>query len=186
MMKTKKLAYGGLLLALGILLPQVFHFTGLPQTGSIFLPMHIPIFLTGFLLGPWYGLVMGVLTPVVSSLITGMPPFARLPFMIGELAGYGFASGLLFHRLRLYRFKFGIYSTLLLSMVAGRAVYAAVLWFAANLFHIPCEAPIAAITSIAMGLPGILMQLIIVPGIIYLLRKSGFLNDLIKTDHHDY
>ena len=81
-MKVKKIAYAGLFIAMGILLPQLFHLSGLPQSGSIFLPMHIPVLFAGFILGPLYGALIGVLLPIISAILTGMPPAARLPFMI--------------------------------------------------------------------------------------------------------
>lgn len=52
MAETKKLAIGGLLIAVGILLPQVFHLAGGSAMGGLFLPMHLPVLLGGFLLGP--------------------------------------------------------------------------------------------------------------------------------------
>ena len=81
--------------AFAILLPQAFHLTGIPQSGQIFLPMHIPVLISGFVLGPVFGLFIGVLSPIISSLLTGMPDSFRLPFMIAELASYGFMSGIL-------------------------------------------------------------------------------------------
>lgn len=180
-MKTKKIVYGGVLLAMGILLPQMFHLTGVPQSGAVFLPMHIPVILAGYILGPWYGLAIGILSPTVSSFITGMPAFARLPFMIGELAGYGVISGLLFQQRAFYRKKFGIYTTLLLSMAAGRIIYALMLFVAADLLHIPCGGPAAAIAAVISGIPGIIVQLVLIPAIIYLLRKGGALDGLIGT-----
>ena len=104
-MKTRKLVYGGILLALGILLPQAFHLTGIPQSGNVFLPMHIPVLLAGFMLGPVYGAGIGILSPVISFFLTAMPALGRLPFMMAELMGYGAASGFLFHTLKLQKKK---------------------------------------------------------------------------------
>jgi len=44
---TRKIASGGLFLALAVLLPQVFHLIGGPSAGKTFLPMHIPVLLAG-------------------------------------------------------------------------------------------------------------------------------------------
>ena len=44
---SRKLTTGGLLIAVGILLPQVFHLIGGSSLGSILLPMHLPILLGG-------------------------------------------------------------------------------------------------------------------------------------------
>lgn len=47
-MKTKNLVMSALFVALGILIPMIFHSMGL---GKAFLPMHIPVLLAGFILG---------------------------------------------------------------------------------------------------------------------------------------
>ena len=65
--------------------------------GEVFLPMHLPVLLAGFCLGPLFGGAVGILTPLASCLVTGMamPAPAILPFMVVELAVYGAAAGLL-------------------------------------------------------------------------------------------
>ncbi len=50
--------------------------------------------MAGLLLGPAYGAAVGVLSPLLSALLTGMPPLTRLPFMVLELLVYGLVSGL--------------------------------------------------------------------------------------------
>ena len=52
-MKSKKIVLSGLFIALGVVVPMIFHTVNL--AGPIFLPMHIPVLLAGFLLGPVYG-----------------------------------------------------------------------------------------------------------------------------------
>lgn len=172
-MKTKKMVYGGILLALGILLPQAFHLTGVPQAGNIFLPMHIPVLLAGFMLGPFYGGLIGLLSPVISFFLTGMPPAGRLVFMAGELTAYGMVSGLLFHKLKLAQKKFGILSTLIAAMLAGRLVYLLMLTAAAYLFHVSGMKPVLVLTAVMTGLPGIVIQFVLIPPIVYFIRKMG-------------
>ena len=60
--EDKKLVYGGVLIALGVLIPQAFHGFG-ENAGNDFLPMHIPVFIAGLLLGPVYGGTIGALVP---------------------------------------------------------------------------------------------------------------------------
>ena len=78
--RVLKLAYGGLLVALGILLPQAFHIFG-QNAGMIFLPIQIPVLFAGMLLGPYYGGLIGILVPLFSSVLTGMPPVPKVYFM---------------------------------------------------------------------------------------------------------
>ena len=84
---VKKIVYGGLLIAIGVILPQLFHIFG-QSAGQTFLPMHIPVILAGMLIGPVWGLGVAVIVPILSSLITGMPPVPMLYFMLFELAAY--------------------------------------------------------------------------------------------------
>ena len=59
-MRTKKMIYGGLLTAVGLVLPQAFHVFG-QGVGMAFLPMHLPIILAGLLAGPYVGAIAGLL-----------------------------------------------------------------------------------------------------------------------------
>ena len=100
-MKTKKMILSALFIAIGLILPMIFHAVNL--SGSIFSPMHLPVMLGGFLLGPTYGAIIGVITPVLSSILTGMPPIMPImPMMALELLAYGFMTGLLFRKQRKY------------------------------------------------------------------------------------
>ena len=94
---TKQLILSGLFIAFGIILPMCFHVFNMG--GSIFLPMHIPVLISGFLLGPICGAIVGVITPILSSFLTGMPPvLPTMPIMALELCGYGIVSGILFSK----------------------------------------------------------------------------------------
>jgi len=97
MIQTKKIILSGLLIALGVLIPIFFHMLG--AGGPVFLPMHLPVMVTGFLVGPLFGLIVGALTPFISSLLTGMPPlFPMAVLMIFELSAYGFICGFLYEK----------------------------------------------------------------------------------------
>ena len=173
-MTAKKITVGGLLIALALVLPSAFHLFGVPQPGQVFLPMHIPVLLGGFALGPVFGLFVGTISPLVSSFLTGMPAIGRLPFMMIELAVYGFASGLIYssHAKK----KFGIYISLISSMLAGRVAYAIALFIASNLMGVECGGVMAAVTATVSGLPGIIIQLVMIPPVIYTLERSGYLD----------
>lgn len=172
---TKRLTTAALMLVFGIVLPQLFHLTGIPQAGEIFLPMHIPVILTGFVIGGDYGFIIGVLTPLISRFVTGMPGTPRLPFMIGELAVYGLVRGLLYHNAGLKNKKLGGLITLVASMLAGRLFYAVMLFVAANLLNIKCGGAIAALTATVKGVYGIGIQLLVIPPIVYAAQKGGLI-----------
>ena len=96
MLRTNKLVLTSLFIACGLLLPLAFHTFGMG--GRTFLPMHIPVFMGGLLLGWLPGFIIGALTPLLSCLLTGMPPLIpSLPMMIVELALFGLVAGYLYY-----------------------------------------------------------------------------------------
>src|SRR6056297_1883420 len=115
-MNIKKIVYTAFFIALGIVLPMLFHLIGGPGLGRVLLPMHLPVIIGGAFLGPIAGLIIGMVTPILSSLFTGMPPvIPMLPIMIAELGIYGLIMGYFF-----YRIKMNVYLSLILTMLAGR------------------------------------------------------------------
>ena len=178
---TRRITYGALFIALALLLPQLFHLTGAAQAGNIFLPMHIPVLLGGFVLGPVFGLLIGAISPVLSFFMTGMPPLERLPFMIAELAVYGLVSGLMYQTFKLYRVRLGTYISLLAAMLAGRLIYALSLVIAGSLFGIKGVGAGAVIAAVITGAVGIAIQIAFIPPVIYALRKGGLLNGFLGT-----
>lgn len=170
----RRLAVAGLLIAVGILLPQVFHLLGGRSMGEIMLPMHLPVLLAGFCLGPVFGGVVGLLTPVMSTLVTGMqmPAPAILPFMMVELTVYGAASGLLYRRFRLPSL-----AALVLAQLAGRVVKALALLVATYGLGIPAPAAVTVFTAMAVGLPGLVLQWVAVPALVHALKKGKFIDD---------
>jgi thiamine transporter ThiT len=159
---TKKTVYAAICVALGVVLPIAFH--SVQNAGSIFLPMHIPVLLCGLLCGPWYGLVCGILAPVLSSTLTGMPPAAILPSMVVELAVYGLVAGLMKKAT-----KNNIVS-LVTAMLAGRVVSGLAKAFIFNAGNYGIKAWLTG--SFVTALPGIIIQLILIPVIMIALEKA--------------
>ncbi len=160
-MKTQKLVSTALLLALGLLLPTLFHMAGL---GKPFLPMHLPALLAGFLLGPASGVCVGVLTPLLSSLLTGAPPLIPpiAPLMMAELGCYGLVGGFLYQKRHV-----NVYCSLLLAIAAGRLIYGLLGAIGASLLPALGFPPIPVFYLFTAGLveaiPGVILQLFIVP-----------------------
>lgn len=174
--QTKQLVLSGVFIAIGIVLPMVFHmFQG---GGTAFLPMHIPVLLAGFFLSVPYALAVGVLTPILSSVFTGMPPiFPVLPFMICELATYGVMASILSRK-----YKLNVYISLIGSMVVGRIAAGAAVWVLASFFAAKLPSPTIFIAgAVTKGIPGIVIQLVIIPVIIIALKKSNKLDTLNRA-----
>ena len=162
---TYRMVLAGFLVGLGLLLPFVTaHAFGMP--GTVFLPMHIPVFLMGLLCGPLYGATGGILIPVLSCLFTGMPPlFPMLPIMSGELFTYGLTSGLLYRKAKL-----SIYVSLPIAMVSGRLVYGLIFQGLLLANHGSLKA-LSVTGALVAGIPGIVIQLILLPAIVYAVNR---------------
>lgn len=165
---TRRLTTAALCLALGVLLPQLFH--AIPNAGSIFLPMHLPVLLCGLICGWKYGLLCGILCPILSSLLTGMPPAMILPGMVCELAVYGLVSGLLFARMHTGSQVKDVYAALLPAMLLGRLFAGLMngLIFRAGQYTFQ----VFLAGSFVTALPGILMQLALIPALMVALKKT--------------
>jgi niacin transporter len=173
-MSARKVTVGGLFIALSILLPQIFHLAGTPQVGQVLLPMHLPVLLSGFILGPVFGCMVGAASPVLSAMLTGMPMLDRLPFMVVELAGYGLISGLFYQTLQLRGKKFGAIVSLVSAMIFGRLLYALMAFVAADLLNLSALGVAAVAESVVKGISGIFVQLLLIPTMIYILERSGY------------
>ena len=166
MKNIRKITYGGLFIALAVLFPQIFHLIGGPTAGKIFLPMHIPVFLAGLIAGPLVGLIVGFISPLLSFLTTGMPPVPTLYFMLIELSIYGVAAGILFRK-----FKLNVYISLIGSMIIGRIVYGISIFLLINVFGAQLPKGISVIGAIVAGVPGLIIQIIIIPAIVYIIER---------------
>jgi len=156
---------------LAVFVPWIFHQFHL--AGPTFLPMHIFVSIAGLLFGWRAGLIVGLFTPLVSYFISGMPVLNTLPQILIELSAYGFIAGMLRQKYNLRP----IWS-LLGAMVGGRiALLLAmlVIYIISGTSYSPLgpEAnPLAAFWSvIEQGWPGIVIQLISIPAIVWLVSK---------------
>ena len=172
MSRSKKLTLTALCAALCVVLPVAFHL--IPEGGSLFSPMHIPVLLCGLSCGPVWGLICGVLGPVLSSFITGMPNAAYLPPMLVELVVYGLVCGLGMGLVRTGKLTADIYISLVCAMILGRVAAGLVrgFIFARGAFTIGMWAA----SYFAGSVPGIVAHLILVPVLYAALLKAGLVS----------
>jgi len=161
------ITHTALYLALAVLLPIGFHAFGM--AGRIFLPMHIPVLLAGFLVGPGSGLIVGILAPGLSHMLTGMPPTYAVPLMSLELPLYGLVAVLAYNRLKL-----NVYISLIAAMIVGRIMFGLGLLILGLFMKLPYDAATFFSTggAIVTGLPGIAVQIILVPLIVAAARRQ--------------
>ena len=168
---AKRTVLAALCIALCVVLPIAFH--AIPNAGSIFLPMHIPVLLCGLICGWPFGLICGVLGPLLSNLTFQMPPAAMLPSMMVECAVYGAVSGLLMRYVRTKHAVADLYISLISAMVLGRVVAG----LAKSLIFTPGTAPFAWVTtSLVTGIPGIVIQLVLMPILVLALTRAKLIS----------
>ena len=169
-LQIRKLTYAALFLALALVLPFL---TGqIPQIGSALSPMHIPVLLCGFLVGwPW-GLAVGFIAPLLRSVIFGMPAmFPAAVAMAFELAVYGLISGILYRLLP--KKKWSIYVTLIVAMLAGRAVWGIARLIIAGLSGNSFTWALFLAGAFTNAIPGIILHIILIPVIVMVLEHAG-------------
>ncbi|MBQ8264430.1 MAG: ECF transporter S component [Clostridia bacterium] len=169
MSKSKKITVTALCAALCVVLPIAFH--AIPNGGSLFSPMHIPVLLCGLCCGPLWGLACGLVGPALSSAVTGMPMAAYLPPMLAELAVYGLCCGLGMKAVHTGKLYADIYISLAAAMLIGR-IAAGV--FMGLIFSVgEYSLAIWAASYFAGSVPGIIAHLILVPALYAALTKAG-------------
>lgn len=172
---TKKLVLLALFLALGLVMP--FLTAQVPSVGSRLLPMHIPVLLCGFICGWPYGLIVGLIVPVFRSMLFGMPPmFPTAVAMAFELAVYGCISGFLY---KLFPKKnVFIFVSLILSMICGRIIWGIVSLFLYGLSGTAFTWKMFMAGAFLNAIPGIIIQIIIIPIIIIALSRAKLIEDV--------
>ena len=131
-------------IALCVVLPMAFH--SIPQAGMIYCPMHIPALICGIICAPQYAIICGIAGPLLSSVLTGMPPAAMLPSMLVELT-----CALLIGR---------VIAGIVKALIFARGEITITAW--ATSYFVTC-------------LPGIIMQIILVPVIYASLVKANLI-----------
>lgn len=172
---TKKIVLAGMFIAIGIVLP--FLTAGNPQLGNMFLPMHLPVLVAGYVVGWPLGLLVGFITPLLRSVMFGAPPLIPIALsMAFELAAFGAATGF-FYRL-LPKKKINIYVTLVIAMVVGRVVSAlanmTLLGFGLRESY---NFQIFLAGAFVNAWPGLILQIILVPVLVFALQKARLFNE---------
>lgn len=165
------LTLSAMFMAVGLVLPFL---TGqIKQIGSMLLPMHIPVFLCGLICGWQYGLIVGFILPILRSMLFGMPIlFPTGIAMAFELATYGAVIGWLYSHSR-WQCVIALYRCMIATMLAGRLVWGVVqillLGINGNGFTLKMFITGALLNAI----PGIILQLILIPAIMVALNRTG-------------
>ena len=166
--EIKKLTLSAMFLALAYVMPFL---TGqIPQVGSMLCPMHIPVLLCGFFCGAPWGLVVGLVAPILRSFTLGMPPMFPTAFcMAFELAAYGFVAGWLHNKLP--KNKINVYASLLGAMITGRLIWGAVMFVCMGIKGSAFGLSAFLAGAVVNAVPGIVLQIVLIPIVVITLEK---------------
>ena len=166
--KSKLLILSGLFIALGILIPSVFHAVG---AGAVLLPMFWPIAVACFYLPVPMAVLIGAGTPLISFMVTGMPPVSPpvLQIMIPELMVFSFTTSFFYRKL-----KSPPVISLLSGIIISRFVVAGLSWIAALIFNLPGY--IFSIGTVIHSIPGSLIIIFVIPVVIRIIDSSKTIN----------
>jgi len=153
---ARDIAVGGLFGALGVALPIIFHLVGL---GRVFLPMHLPVLVCGLVVSPIPALAVGIVTPLASSALTGMPPIVPTGLMMtAELGALGMSASIVRRWLKLPTVL-----CVVAAMAAARVIAGAEMLALAPLMGLK-QSPWAYLAaSVVASWPGLVLQLVAAP-----------------------
>ena len=163
-------------IALCYVLPVAFHTFGL---GTAFSPLHIPVLLCGLICGGFYGAFCGIAGPILSSVLSGMPPATGLISMVPELLVYGLVSGLLMKRIRTGKLSLDLYISLICAMLLGRVAggIAKALFLRLMATGEPFGITLWVSSYFVGTFPGIVAHLILLPILVAALMKARVIPD---------
>lgn len=127
-----------------LVLPQLAHL--IPQGGLIFLPIYFFTLISAYKYGIRVGLLTAVLSPLVNSMLFGMPPAAVLPIILVKSILLAVAASMAARH-------FGKVSILgiILAVLAYQLIGMGVEWIMTQSFA-------AAFQDVRLGYPGMLLQ----------------------------
>lgn len=165
----QKITLSALFLAVGIVLP--FFTMQLKEIGDSLLPMHIPVMLCGIICGFGYGATIGLVLPVLRSVCFGMPPlFPNSIWMAAELLTYGLIIGLLYKKLP-KRLPY-LYLSLIISQLAGRIAWGIAKTILLGLSNKAFTLLMFIDGGFIDALPGIILQILLIPTVITILKHT--------------
>ena len=162
--KNERMILSAVFLSIGMVLP--FFTMQIKEIGDSLLPMHLPVMLCGIICGSGYGAIVGFVLPLLRAVCFNMPPlYPNAIWMAFELAAYGGVAGFLYNRFEKPSIRY-LYFCLITAMLSGRIV-----WGIAKAILLGVGQRGFTIKAFIIGgfvdsIPGILLQLILIPLII--------------------
>ena len=170
---TRNLVLSAMFLALGLTLPFL---TGqIPAIAQRLCLMHIPILLCGLICGWKWGAVIGFICPLLRSTLFGMPVmFPNAIAMAFELMTYGAMTGLMYSKVVKKQTLATLYASMITAMVSGRIVWGIVRVLLSGVSGEAFTWELYISGALINAIPGIIIQLVLIPAIMVALDKAGF------------
>lgn len=129
-----------------LVFPQLAH--SIPQGGFILLPIYFFTLIAAYKYGLFVGMLTAIFSPLINSLLFGMPPVAVLPAIMIKSVVLVLAASLAAKH-------FGKVSFLgvLLAVLAYQFIGTAFEWILTQNLHV-------ALQDIRLGMPGIIIQIV--------------------------
>ena len=125
----------------------------------------------GYVCGWQWGLLVGLIVPILRSMTLGMPPMMPVAAaMAFELAAYGASTGLLYEKLE--KNTISIYISMIGAMIFGRIVWVRVSMVLYGIMGNAFSVQIFLSGALLKAVPGIILQIVLIPVIIITLRKA--------------
>ncbi|HRZ98541.1 MAG TPA: ECF transporter S component [Paludibacter sp.] len=142
---AKTYIFASAFIAGNLLLPQLAHLV--PNGGLMFLPIYFFTLIASYKYGIKVGLLTAVLSPLINSMLFGMPMMALIPIIIAKSSLLAFAAGFVAK-------KTGTITliNLVLVVLAYQVVGTAIEWIALGSLN-------AALQDFRIGFPGMLLQI---------------------------
>lgn len=175
--ETRYLALSGICLAISVIMPNIFHLAG-PQGGKMFLPLFWGVAIAALIVPMKYAVLVGLLAPIASHLISAMPPVPMLYFMLVELTVYAISVRLISRRLNPFL-------SIFFGLVISRSCYILAAAIIGQLFQLPpmFSSLTALCAGVLVSLPGIIMQVVLVPAIYHIYQKVSHIELVADRNH---
>lgn len=166
--KVKNIAFCSVFGAGAFLLPVIFHVF---HIGHIFMPMYLPLVTLAFFVSPLYAGLTSFILPLLSGLITGMPPFYP-PVAIIMSIELCVMSIIISFSYRTFP-KINTIFLLIVTLFIGRVLNVLMVYLFTIFVKLPSK--FVAGTSFLSGWPGITLMLVIIPVILKISQQIGLI-----------
>ena len=136
-----------LFVAGNIILPQLCHL--IPDGGKMFLPIYFFTLVASYKYGVKVGLITAVLSPIINSLLFGMPALALLPAILTKSVVLALAASFVANKTH----KISIVN-LLIVILTYQCVGTLAEWAMTSSFYV-------AIQDFRLGIPGMVLQIVL-------------------------